>query len=66
MISLSGLPMIKQKECDECGSVTYGQHCETCEPVCDHEGMVHRGRCESCGERGLESDAEIYSIEAAI
>ena len=50
----------------ECGAKVFGQHCETCEPVCDHEGMVHRGRCESCGERGLESDAEIYAMENAL
>jgi hypothetical protein len=31
---------------------------------CDHEGMViHGGRCDGCGERGLESDHEIYLAE---
>lgn len=34
------------------------------EPKCDHEGWVLYGRCERCGERGLESDYEIYSQEA--
>jgi len=31
---------------------------------CDHEGHVVKGVCEKCGERGLESDAEIYEREA--
>lgn len=34
------------------------------EEDCDHEGHVVKGECEKCGERGLESDAEIYEKEA--
>lgn len=30
---------------------------------CDHDGHVSRGRCERCGETGLETDAEIYEAE---
>lgn len=33
------------------------------EEDCDHEGHVVKGECEKCGERGLESDAEIYDKE---
>lgn len=37
---------------------------EEIEPPCDHEGYVWRGRCERCGQAGLESDDETYKIEA--
>ena len=37
---------------------------EEIEEPCDHEGHVTNGECERCGERGLESDAEIYEKEA--
>lgn len=34
------------------------------EVECDHDGWVVKGECERCGERGLESDAEVYEREA--
>lgn len=53
----------KVNECILCGKVLTADMGLNHDCSCNHEGHVLKGRCERCGEEGLESDAETYAKE---